>query len=96
MPPSLFRFGLFEFDAHSHQLRREGRPISLQAQPAKTLRKGTMTRPLFHLGNLKFFPAGSPLTRIEFQISAQSTTMQVLAPAPLLSAQKPSSRASVS
>lgn len=59
-------------------------------------RRGTMTRPLFHLGNLKFFPAGSPSTRIEFQISAQSTSMQVLAPAPLLSAQKPSSRALIS
>ncbi len=51
-------------------------------------RKGTMTRPLFHLGNLKFFPAGSPSTRIEFQITAQSISMQILAPAPLLAATK--------
>jgi hypothetical protein len=51
-------------------------------------RKGTVARPLFHLGDLKFFPAGSPSTRIEFQISAQSTSMQILAPAPLLSANK--------
>jgi TolB-like protein/DNA-binding winged helix-turn-helix (wHTH) protein len=32
-----FRFGLFEFDARSHHLRREGRTISLQTQPAKAL-----------------------------------------------------------
>lgn len=37
MQASHFRFGLFDFDAHSHLLRREGRIIALQAQPAKAL-----------------------------------------------------------
>jgi len=29
-------------------------------------RKGTMTRPLFHLGDLTFYPAGAPSVRIRF------------------------------
>lgn len=37
MQSNHFRFGLFEFDAHMLQLRREGRTVSLQAQPAKAL-----------------------------------------------------------
>lgn len=37
MHSTQFRFGLFEFDARSNQLRREGRTVSLQAQPAKAL-----------------------------------------------------------
>jgi hypothetical protein len=29
-------------------------------------RKGTMTRPLFHLGDQTFYPAGAPSVRIRF------------------------------
>jgi DNA-binding winged helix-turn-helix (wHTH) protein/TolB-like protein len=32
-----FRFGLFEFDAETGELRREGVPVRLQAQPAQVL-----------------------------------------------------------
>jgi DNA-binding winged helix-turn-helix (wHTH) protein/TolB-like protein len=31
------RFGIFDFDPHTGELRREGRPVRLQAQPAQVL-----------------------------------------------------------
>jgi DNA-binding winged helix-turn-helix (wHTH) protein len=34
---SLWRFGPFTMDGHSHELRREGVPIKLQDQPARIL-----------------------------------------------------------
>lgn len=38
MPTGKFRFGLFEFDTASSELRREGALVRLQAQPAQVLR----------------------------------------------------------
>ena len=35
METERFRFGLFEFDAASLELRREGVPVRLQSQPAQ-------------------------------------------------------------
>jgi hypothetical protein len=40
-------------------------------------RQGTMTRPLFHLGNRVFYPAGAPLVRVEFRQESESVRMQV-------------------
>jgi hypothetical protein len=40
-------------------------------------RKGTMTRPLFHLGNLTFYPAGAPTVRITFTEVADGVVMTV-------------------
>jgi hypothetical protein len=40
-------------------------------------RKGTMTRPLFHLGDSVFYPAGAPTVRITFTSSPAATTMTV-------------------
>jgi hypothetical protein len=40
-------------------------------------RKGTMTRPLFHLGNLTFYPAGAPTVRVTFTEVADEVVMTV-------------------
>jgi hypothetical protein len=40
-------------------------------------RKGTMTRPLFHLGNLTFYPAGAPTARVTFTEVADGAVMTV-------------------
>jgi DNA-binding winged helix-turn-helix (wHTH) protein/TolB-like protein len=37
MPAARYRFGLFEFDASTRELRRDGKLIRLQAQPAQVL-----------------------------------------------------------
>jgi DNA-binding winged helix-turn-helix (wHTH) protein/TolB-like protein len=37
MEPARFRFGLYEFDARTRELRREGMLVRLQAQPAQVL-----------------------------------------------------------
>ena len=37
MDSGRFRFGLFEFDAAAGELRREGRVVRLQSQPAQVL-----------------------------------------------------------
>jgi len=34
---NLFRFGIFDFDPATRELRREGVPVRLQAQPAQVL-----------------------------------------------------------
>lgn len=40
-------------------------------------RRGTMTRPLFHLGDHTFYPAGAPLVRIRFTEDASGAVMTV-------------------
>lgn len=40
-------------------------------------RKGTMTRPLFHLGNRRFYPAGAPLVGILFAEAAEGMLMNI-------------------
>jgi len=40
-------------------------------------RKGTMTRPLFHLGNRRFYPAGAPLVGIHFTEAADGLLMNI-------------------
>ena len=40
-------------------------------------RKGTMTRPLFHMGNRVFYPAGAPFVRVEFRHEGESVRMDV-------------------
>lgn len=40
-------------------------------------RKGTMTRPLFHLGNFTFYPAGAPAVRIRFAVDTDRVNMTV-------------------
>jgi hypothetical protein len=40
-------------------------------------RKGSMTRPLFHLGNREFYPAGAPTVRIRFTNGANGITMSI-------------------
>jgi len=40
-------------------------------------RKGTMTRPLFHLGGREFYPAGAPAVRVRFAEVADGVEMKV-------------------
>jgi hypothetical protein len=40
-------------------------------------RKGTMTRPLFHLGGREFYPAGAPAVRVRFAEVADGIEMKV-------------------
>ena len=40
-------------------------------------RKGAMTRPLFHLGNFTFYPAGAPAVRIRFAVDTDGVNMTV-------------------
>lgn len=40
-------------------------------------RKGTMTRALFHLGNLAFYPAGAPAVRIRFSVDGNRVAMAI-------------------
>jgi hypothetical protein len=40
-------------------------------------RKGTMTRPLFHLGDLVFYPAGAPSVRVRFTVTDNKVAMAV-------------------
>jgi len=40
-------------------------------------RTGTMTRPLFHLGDLTFYPAGAPAVRIRFTVEKNRAAMAI-------------------
>lgn len=40
-------------------------------------RKGTMTRPLFHLGALAFYPGGAPSVRIRFSVEEEKVAMVI-------------------
>lgn len=40
-------------------------------------RKGTLTRPLFHVGDHTFYPAGAPSVRIRFTEDAGAVLMSV-------------------
>ncbi|HTQ87763.1 MAG TPA: hypothetical protein VMI93_16205 [Candidatus Solibacter sp.] len=51
-------------------------------------RKGTMTRPLFHLGDHVFYPAGAPSARIHFTKDDGGILMTVSDPEPVLSARR--------
>lgn len=51
-------------------------------------RKGTMTRPLFHLGDHTFYPAGAPAVRIQFARENSATVMTVSDPDEVLVARK--------
>ena len=51
-------------------------------------RKGTMTRPLFHLGDHTFYPAGAPAVRIHFAQENDTTVMTVNDPDEVLVARR--------
>lgn len=55
--------------------RREG--VSSMYSLLTWTRKGTMGRPLVHLGDRAFYPAGVPSVRIQFAVEAASVTMTV-------------------
>lgn len=51
-------------------------------------RKGTMTRPLFHVGDYAFYPAGAPAVRIRFAEQNGATVMTVNDPDAVLVARR--------
>jgi hypothetical protein len=55
--------------------RREG--VSSMYSPLTWTRKGTMGRPLVHVGDRAFYPAGAPSVRIQFAVEGTSVTMTV-------------------
>jgi hypothetical protein len=51
-------------------------------------RKGTMGRPLYHIGNRTFYPAGAPAVKIAFGSDGQGTLMTVSDPDVVLTARQ--------
>lgn len=51
-------------------------------------RKGTMTRPLFHIGDHAFYPAGAPAVRIRFAPDVNGIVMTVSDPDVVLTARR--------
>jgi hypothetical protein len=66
--------------------RREG--VSSMYSPLTWTRKGTMGRPLVHVGDRAFYPAGAPSVRIQFAVEGTSVTMTVRDPEVVLVAQR--------
>ena len=55
-------------------------------------RKGTMGRPLHHLGDRTFYPAGASAVRIRFNEENGTMVMTVSDPQPVLTAQRKNGR----
>jgi hypothetical protein len=51
-------------------------------------RKGTTTRPLFHIGDHTFYPAGAPAVRIRFAQDGSGVVMTVIDPDVVLTAKR--------
>jgi hypothetical protein len=66
--------------------RREG--VSSMYSPLTWTRRGTMGRPLVHVGDRAFYPAGAPSVRIQFAVEGTSVTMTVRDPEAVLVAQR--------
>jgi hypothetical protein len=67
--------------------QRQG--VSSMYSPLTWARKGTMGRPLVHLGDLAFYPAGAPAVRIRFAEDNQgSVVMTVHDPELVLTARR--------
>jgi len=66
--------------------RREG--VSSMYSPLTWTRRGTMGRPLVHVGDRAFYPAGAPSVRIQFAVEGTSVTMTVRDPEVVLVAQR--------
>jgi hypothetical protein len=66
--------------------RRQG--VSSMYSPLTWARYGTMGRPLVHLGDLAFYPAGAPFARIRFAEDKGSVVMTVSDPELVLTARR--------
>jgi hypothetical protein len=66
--------------------QRQG--ASSMYSPLTWVRKGTMGRPLIHLGDLTFYPAGAPSVRIRFAQDKGSIVMTVNDPELVLTARR--------
>jgi hypothetical protein len=66
--------------------RRES--VSTMYSPVTWTRKGMMGRPLVHLGDRSFYPAGAPSVRIRFTEEGESMVMTIYDPGVVLIAQR--------
>ena len=66
--------------------QRQG--VSSMYSPLTWARKGTMGRPLVHLGDLAFYPAGAPSVRIRFAEDKNGVVMTVSDPELVLTARR--------
>ncbi len=64
-------------------------PMYTYAPQLSWKRTGTMERPLFHLGGMTFYPAGSRSTHIRFEEKAHAVVMTVMDGGDALSALRP-------
>ena len=74
-----YRFGagdIQQIDVNSDMEMDAGKMYAYPPQLNWT-RKGTMTRPLFHLGDLMFYPAGAPAVRIRFTVEKNRVAMAI-------------------
>jgi hypothetical protein len=62
--------------------------LSPMYSPLTWTRKGTMGRPLVHVGDYSFYPAGAPSVRIRFAIEGASVVMTVHDPDVVLVARR--------
>ncbi len=75
--------GSYSFGFGSNQTVR----VAFEQDHVTWTRVGTMTHTLFHLGDLKFYPAGAKDVRVEFQ-TEPDVTMTVLDPTPVFTAKR--------
>jgi hypothetical protein len=62
--------------------------VSAMYSPLTWTRKGTMGRPLVHLGRRSFYPAGAPSVRIRFEEKSGSVVMTIHDPELVLVAKR--------
>lgn len=72
--------------------RTLGKAWSYMYSPLSWTRKGTMGRPLIHLGEHVFYPAGAPSVRIRFLSDKDGTLMTVDDSGQMLTARKESAK----
>jgi hypothetical protein len=81
-------------DAQSVEVSNDMRPYAnspMYTYPPQLSwkRTGTMERPLFHVGGMKFYPAGAPSIQIRFEEKAHAAVMTVMDGGEVLSASRP-------
>lgn len=73
----IFGIGINQRVEVDADMKMYGNKMYTHAPQLNWVRQGMMPRPLFHLGNRTFFPAGAPAVRIEFAQDSDTTVMTV-------------------